>query len=232
MTSVRPRRANPTWIRSSASLSLVLPGAIVAAGLVIAIGAVVRLAPGINRAEQPVTACFNNARTGVFGGFTTAVYHGLEPVFAVLITAAVAAIVWIVTRRLRTAVTFAAVVAATWLPVAIFKVLFVRARPNALLLPHPVSPAPIDASYPSGHVAFATAIAMTFVLIARSVVTRMIAVAAGAIAVVVVTLSVLVDGVHFPTDVVASIVWGIGVAPLVWFIWRRLTDRIGRRSDV
>lgn len=205
-------------------MARVLPGAVVSALLVVTMGVFLRVAPSPNGAEQAITVWFNSARTGVIGGITTAVYDSLEPIFAVIITALLAVSLWIVTRRLRLAITFAVVVAATWLPIAVFKFLFFRARPDALLLPHPVTPAPFDASYPSGHVAFVTALAMAFVLIAGTTTWRIVAIVLGSLGVIVVALSVLVDGVHFPTDVIASIVWGVGVAPLVWLVWHRLTE--------
>ncbi|CAN5344112.1 phosphatase PAP2 family protein [soil metagenome] len=231
MISVSRLWANSTPRQPPVAMARVLPGAVVSTLLVVAMGVFLRVAPSPNAAEQAVTIWFNGARTGVIGGITTAVYDSLEPIFAVIITALLAVTIWIVTRRLRLAITFAVVVAATWLPIAVFKFLFLRARPDALLLPHPVTPAPFDASYPSGHVAFVTALAMAFVLIAGTFTKRVVTIVLGALAVILVALSVLIDGVHFPTDVIASIVWGVGIAPLVWHIWRRLTDSIGSPSS-
>jgi undecaprenyl-diphosphatase len=42
----------------------------------------------------------------------------------------------------------------------------------------------------------------------------------GAALVVVVALSVLIDGVHYPTDVLASLAYGLAVTPAVGHIMR------------
>lgn len=206
---------------STIPLARVLPGAVVAAALVLGFGATVRLVPAINSAEQPASTALNGLRVGFLGAATTAVYDGLEPLFAVVITVVLAAIVWAVTRRLISGLALGVIVAVTWLPTAVIKAVVSRARPDAAELPHPFTPAPVDASYPSGHVAFVTAVVMAFVLLASRQSSRIVALVVGALVVAVVGLAALVDGVHFPTDVFASAIWSVGVAPLVWWLWRR-----------
>jgi undecaprenyl-diphosphatase len=50
----------------------------------------------------------------------------------------------------------------------------------------------------------------------------------GAALVVVVALSVLIDGVHYPTDVLASLVYGLAVTPAVGHLMRAFL--IGSRA--
>lgn len=41
----------------------------------------------------------------------------------------------------------------------------------------------------------------------------------GAAAVAVAALALVTDGVHFPSDVIASVVWTLAVAPAVRYLW-------------
>jgi undecaprenyl-diphosphatase len=169
----------------------------------------------------------NALHTGAIAAVTNAVYRVFSPVEAVALTAVATAIIWLASRDLRPALAFAVVIAVTWLPSAVVKVIVARPRPDRALLPHPFSPAQVDASYPSGHTVFVVAAAIaTIALLSDTRAARAMAVIAP-IVVVVVVLSLLIDGVHFPTDVLASIVWALGVAPLVRMLWLRwLTPRV------
>lgn len=161
----------------------------------------------------------NRSRTGLVGALATGVYHVFSPVPAVLITVVLTGVIWARTRDLRVAAAFAGVVAATWLPSAVIKLLVHRPRPGSALLSHPYTPALTDASYPSGHTVFVATLAIALVLVLRGTRWRAIATTIGAVAVVVVAVALVADGVHFPTDVVASIVWALAVAPAVRYVW-------------
>ena len=130
-------------------------------------------------------------------------------------------LILVVARSIPRASTFAFTVAVTWLSVAVCKLLVHRARPDAALLPFPFHPAQIDASYPSGHEAFVTALAITSLLMARSLLTRIIAAVLGAVGVMGAGTLLAVDGVHYPTDIAASVIWVLGVAPAVYLVWTR-----------
>lgn len=115
--------------------------------------------------------------------------------------------------------TFAVTIAATWLSLAVVKLIVHRPRPDSSLLPFPFTPAQVDASYPSGHTAFVTALVVTIVLGLTAKRSRWVAGIIGALLIVGVATALVVDGVHFPSDVIASIAWGIVVAPLARTLW-------------
>ncbi len=99
----------------------------------------------------------------------------------------------------------------------------------------PFSPAQVDASYPSGHTAFVTALVVTIVLGLAAGRSRWLGRIIGGLLTLGVAVALVVDGVHFPSDVVASIVWGIAVAPLARMIWvsvvlRGIDDAKSRRQ--
>ena len=101
-----------------------------------------------------------------------------------------------------------------------------RPRPSLLAM----DAAPPTSSFPSGHVAAATAfygaVAMLIVLHARHQVVRAAAVTAAVMLVVVVALSRLYRGMHYPSDVVAGALLG-----MAW-LWVTGTITLGRRRPI
>jgi len=168
--------------------------------------------------DLPVDRALNGLHTGAFAALADAVYIFVGPVYAVLGTAVLTAVILAVTRDLRLASTFAVTIAVTWLPSAVVKILVARPRPELALLPHPPI-AQHDASYPSGHAVFAAALVVTAVLVTRSTALRRVWAIAGGLAVIGIGVCLVADGVHFPTDVLASWVWSLTLAPLVCAAW-------------
>ncbi len=159
---------------------------------------------------------FNSLHTGVVGAFTSAVYEIFSPVPAIVVTVLVAAVFWR-TRGFRTAMAFGGVVALTWLPTEVLKIVVHRHRPT--LMPHPYYPVQVDSSFPSGHTAFIVAFVLALAYVGRGARWRNLVVALGSLVVVVVALSIAIDAVHFPSDIAASIVWSLAVAPAARVVW-------------
>ncbi|WP_284253572.1 phosphatase PAP2 family protein [Pseudolysinimonas kribbensis] len=168
---------------------------------------------------SPVQA-LNGLHRGLIGTIGDGVYKLVGPLPAIIGTVIITVIIAAVRRDLAAASTFAITVAATWLPAAFIKIMVARPRPPQSLLPHPPHTQP-DASYPSGHTVFLIALAIAAVLITRSRAVRRIWVIAGIAGTLLVAFCVLTDGLHYPTDVIASAIWGGGVAPLVGALWSR-----------
>ena len=190
--------------------------------IVAIIGVVLVVAGGIalhaSAFDLPVDRALNGLHTGAVGALGDAVYKFVGPLYAILGTAVLTAVLLVVKRDLRLASTFAVTIAVTWLSSAVVKIAVARPRPGVALLPHP-SPAQTDASYPSGHAVFAAALVVTAVLLTRSVALRRVWAIVGGIAVVGIGVLLVSDGVHFPTDILASWVWSLAVAPLVCAVW-------------
>ena len=189
--------------------------AILAVALVTALGVTM----AHSAADLSFTKAANSLHVGAIGALTNGIYATLEPLGAVVVAALLSALVWALTRRFSRGLTFGLTVAVAWLPVVAYKFVLDRPRPDASLLPHPMLPVQADSSFPSGHTAFVTALAVTAVLAAARwgtpVLTRWVTVLA-VVAVASICATVLIDGVHFPTDVLGSLIWSLGVTPLVW----------------
>jgi membrane-associated phospholipid phosphatase len=146
----------------------------------------------------------------------------LSPIPAVIITAVIAIVILVITRRFRVALSFAVIVAVTWLPSAVMKFLIHRPRPDATALSHPFAHQPVDASFPSGHMVFVVAVVVAFVFLAPRGSWRAFALGAGTIFAVLVAFALMIDGVHYPTDVLASVLWSATVGPLVCALCARV----------
>lgn len=199
--------------------------------IVLAFGFVVAKTHAMTHLDLQGDKALNTLHTGALGQLGSAVYTIFSPVEAVLLTVVVCLVIGAVTRNLRVAATFAVTVALTWLSSDIVKVLVHRSRPDPAALPHPFAHQPVDPSYPSGHMVFVATLALTFFILARGKPYRPVVGVVGLVVAVVVGLCLVSDGVHYPSDVIASGVWSIGVAPLVLDLWNRFALPRTYRAD-
>lgn len=211
---VDPRRGQDLLTRSR-DPRRELGRAVVVVVVLAVLGFVLRVAP----LDRPLSTWLNGAHTGVLGALCTAVYHVFSPAPAIVLTALATVAVWWWTHRLRVAVAFAGTVAVTWIPSDVLKLLVGRPRPDVHLLPHPFLPSPADPSYPSGHTVFVTALVLALLLVVRGTPLRRPVAIVGSIVVVIVAVALAVDAVHYPTDVLASVAWSVGVAPAARWVW-------------
>jgi len=182
--------------------------------LLIAAGVALRAGQDIGLARD-----FNTLHIGLIGSVSSAVYHVFAPAPAIALTVIVAALLWRV-RGLRTGIAFGAVVALTWLPTEVIKVVVNRARPSVAVMPHPFHPVQVDASFPSGHTAFIVAFVIAVSYMYRDSPWRSLLLALGSLVVCLVALSLAIDAVHYPSDIAASIVWSAAVRPRRgWYGW-------------
>lgn len=172
--------------------------------------------------DRGASQALNTLRSGGLGALTSGLYAVLSPIPAVIITAVIAIVILVITRRFRVALSFAVIVAVTWLPSAVMKFLIHRPRPDATALSHPFAHQPVDASFPSGHMVFVVAVVVAFVFLAPRGPWRAFALVAGTIFAVLVAFALMIDGVHYPTDVLASVLWSATVGPLVCALCARV----------
>lgn len=183
--------------------------------LLVGVGFVLRAHP----VDAGLARALNSLHVGVLGAVGSAVYTVFEPVPAVLLTVVLTGLVWARTRRLVTAAAFAGVVALTWIPSDLLKVVVGRPRPDGSVLPHPFVPVQPDASFPSGHTVFVVALVLAGLMLVPAGPRRRVLAVLGGVVVLVVATALAVDGVHWPTDVVASVVWALAVAPVARIVW-------------
>ncbi|CAN5458250.1 hypothetical protein BH10ACT6_BH10ACT6_07680 [soil metagenome] len=202
-----------------------------AVAVVVIFGLLVARITAFTVGEMHLSAVLNAWHTGGIGAIASGVYAVFSPAPAIVITILVAAAILLRSRDLRLAITFGIVIAATWIPSALVKALVARPRPDAAMLPHPFAVQPSDASYPSGHMVFVTALVVTLILLTRGHRLRPLVTVLGMALVALVGISLVIDGVHFTSDALASILWSIGVAPFALEAWNRYVLPRSYRGD-
>ncbi len=215
--------SSASWRRLIAAASVIL--------VVVTVGGLLLRAAG--DIEMPFSEALNRLHTGVVAELGDLLYRWAGPGPAIVATGLVTAVILIVSRDLRVASTFAVTIAVTWLSMALVKLTVDRPRPDASLLSSPFQPLQHDASYPSGHAAFLTIFVATLVTLIRRRDVRIVAAAAVVPLVGGALLLLAIDGVHYPTDVTASVLWALAVGPLVRAAWVRIAlPRVpGLRSE-
>ncbi|MBN9155770.1 MAG: phosphatase PAP2 family protein [Microbacterium sp.] len=209
-----PLRPRPRWRIATAGAAAALTVTLVAGWAIVA-------APSWSATEVRIVAAVHGDANGLADVVALTVNSAFGPGGAVLVS--LIALTWTVMlrRSWRPAVRMLAVLVIPWGCAEIIKAVVQRPRPDAALLSTLIVAEPRSYSYPSGHTAFAAALACAVVLVlfrphSRS---RAVAVAAGALVVLVTAWSRVYLGVHYPTDVAASMF----VVPVVAVAVHRLT---------
>jgi membrane-associated phospholipid phosphatase len=187
--------------------------------LVVAFGFVVSKTHAMTRLDLGVDQSLSRSHVAPLLSVAHGIYTLFSPVEAIVITLVITAIIWIATRQWRVAGTFAIIVAASWVSSDIVKILVNRPRPLASALAHPFLPTPLDASYPSGHVVFVSSLAITFFFLVRQTAAQWLVILLGILAVLTIGWAVLYLGVHYPSDVIGSVIWSLAAVPLLLTLW-------------
>lgn len=183
--------------------------------------------------DLPLVVAVNALHVGPVAAVTDGVYAALEPPFAALIVITAAGVVWWRAHRAADAALFTFTVAAAWLPIGVAKIIVARPRPDLSMLAHPHAPWPTDSSFPSGHTAFAAAFVLAlWVVVGRGTRgSRPLLIVGGAF-VMLVAACVLINGIHYPTDVAASLIWIAVAVPVAHTLGAQALAAWGSRHRV
>ncbi|MBT2547246.1 phosphatase PAP2 family protein [Arthrobacter sp. ISL-65] len=107
-----------------------------------------------------------------------------------------------------------------------------RHRPDPALLANPLAPESASDSFPSGHVCLAVALAFALYYLAWRTRWEKSALGFGFGMVVVVTLSRVYIGVHYPTDVLASVIAASAAVLFFTGLWNRYARAVIARITV
>lgn len=173
--------------------------------------------------DYAITHAFNAQRSESVAAIVDTIYLALKVPYAFYLLAACAILIGVVSSSARTGLIFVATVGLAWLPIPFFKDLFSRPRPDASLMENPSDIIPTDLSFPSGHTAFVSALAIALALALSPYVRRRYCYAFAAIMIATIVVVVMTTGVHFPTDTLGSIVWTLAATPAFWHLLTRTT---------
>jgi membrane-associated phospholipid phosphatase len=195
--------------------------------LVLVAGIALTHSSGITSAETDLLAQVAASRVGWLVSVSLALNWVFSPPIALIVGVIATASVFAVTRSWISVLHFALLVLGTWLSSEVIKVLVHRPRPTARLADTLV-PNPDPDSYPSGHVCFAVGLGLAlFVLVIRTRVRVLVAVLAILLAVVTAGSRIYL-GIHYPTDALASLVFGVAAFVGIETLWRRYAGGIFR----
>ena len=189
--------------------------------LVVAGGWVIAGSPGWAHTELPVDQALSRGHAPALDAVALIIRTVLSPVPGLVIVALVSACVLLKTRDWMVSVTFALMVGGGWLSSELVKLLVHRARPDYHLLAHPLSTEANFASFPSGHTCLITALVLGFVLLLRGHRAQKWVIVGGVAAVLIVAWSRLYIGEHYPSDVIAAVLYTSAVMVLFLAVWNR-----------
>jgi undecaprenyl-diphosphatase len=198
--------------------------AAVAIGVVLVVVVLARVmagSPDWNHMELGVDQAFSLHHAAALNAIALAIAWILSPIHGLILLLLICAGVWWRVRDPLVSLTFALVVLGGWLSSELIKIVVHRARPDFHLLAHPLSFETSFDSFPSGHTCLATALAVGFIFLLRGRRWQRTAVILGALFVVVVALSRLYIGAHYPTDIIGSMLYTTAAMTAFLAIWNR-----------
>jgi membrane-associated phospholipid phosphatase len=199
--------------------------------LVLLAGIALAHSTGDKSAETDILAQIATSRVGWLVSVSLALDWVFSPTIALIVGILAAGAVFGVTRSWVAVLHFALLVLGTWLSSEVIKVLVHRPRPTAKIADTLV-PNPDPDSYPSGHVCFAVGLGLAFfVLVLRTRVRVVVAVLAILLAVIT-SGSRIYLGIHYPTDVLASLIFAVAAFVGIETLWRRYAGGIFRQKPV
>jgi membrane-associated phospholipid phosphatase len=171
--------------------------------------------PMIRFDERVIRSVTDFTRENGLGPALIAVQEGFQPYLLYIVATSVAAWAWLV-KGLRARALWAFVtMMVSWNVGLLVKLLVARARP---VVDEPISHSP-GYSFPSGHAFNAAVVATVLVFLLwplLSAVGRRVATALAVVFALVVGLDRMFLGVHFPSDVFAGFVLGVGITFSSW----------------
>lgn len=215
--------------RPLAAVPLVASGAVIV--LVIVAGLAIRATSGVTAVDLRVL----NALAALQNPALTAAAFGIDwlfsPPIATVIVVLTGAGVWFVTRRMRAVVVFLGVALLPWFGSEVIKMIVRRPRPDPTALTHPLLATPPSFSFPSGHTCFALALCLALLTVAWSTRARPFLIVAAVVIPVLTGFTRMYLGVHYLTDVVASLAYAAAAATVVVLLGGVILARVGRHGE-
>jgi undecaprenyl-diphosphatase len=205
-----------------------------AAGVILAViltGLALSASPGWTAGEMDLLRQVNTAHTAPLD----AVALGIDWLFSLavgsVLVLSAAGSVLLATRRPGPAIRFVLVVTIPTLGAEMIKLLVHRARPDIPSLPHILLLEPGGLSFPSGHTSFAACFLLGIILVTAGHRWHPFVIGTTMLVVLSTAASRVYLGVHYPSDVVASIVYSIAAVALVNAAWTLLLAHWSQRRS-
>jgi membrane-associated phospholipid phosphatase len=215
--STRQRRDPLRPLAHSQAISI---ASILALGVVLGFGLLVARTPGWSASEIGFDQWLSLHHTPFLDTVAMTIAWLFDPAMAVVISLVTALVIGLSTRNLARVLTFLGMIAVAWGGSEVVKWIVQRPRPDSSLLAHPLL-TEHSFSYPSGHTCFVAALCIALIFVARDHPWRNAFIVVAAVATLLVAVSRVYLGVHFPTDVTASLVYASAASALALVVWLR-----------
>lgn len=198
---------------------------------VIASGIALQASPGWTADEMDLLRQLNLAHTPQLDWVALGINWLFAPTVAAVLVVLAGGLILAKTRRPWLTVRFVLIVMIPTLGAAVIKLLVHRARPDIPSLSHILVLEPGGLSFPSGHTSFAACVVLGLMVVAIGHRLRPLLIGSGVLLVLVTAGSRVYLGVHYPTDVVASVVYAIAAVALVDAAWVLLVSHWSQRRS-
>lgn len=189
--------------------------------LTVVLGMLCRTSGVVTGADRHLIILIQGLRAPWTNAIAQVIEVALSPKSVIAIVALLVLAVGLKRRSLDAAIAVGVASVGPWVCAYAIKLLVERPRPVGFLLAG--VPTPTDASFPSGHVAIAASLAVTVTALVWHTRLRVTSIVGGILFVLIVSISRVLLGAHFPTDTIGS---GIAVASGAVLIWGLLPRRM------
>lgn len=197
--------------------------------LTVVFGFTVKLIPGIVGTELRVDQLLSRHHDATLNWVALAINSLLSPLGIVVILALSFLFLLLVRRCPVNAFAFASVVAFGWLSSEAVKLVVAMPRPDGHLLQYPLLVEAGHDSFPSGHTTFAVAFVIAAYLLARETRWAILTAIVGVLFAVAVAGSRLYIGVHYPSDVIGSLLIAVAAIAFYTGLWNRYGLTVANR---
>lgn len=187
----------------------------------LAIGFTIKWDPQFRNAEFKTDLFLSRHHIPALNAIALAIQTLLSPIGILDILIVVFLFLLLVKRSPVNAFAFVSVAGIGWLSSELFKIVVAQPRPDQALLQNSLIAEGGTDSFPSGHTTFAVAFAIACYFLARHTRWSKVTLAAGILFVMVVGVSRLYLGVHYPSDILGSVFVAATTTSLVTVLWNK-----------
>ncbi|MEC5150567.1 phosphatase PAP2 family protein [Cryobacterium sp. GrIS_2_6] len=190
--------------------------------LALALGFTVKWTPQLQNAEFKTDQLISQHHIPALDTIALTIQTLLSPPGILIILTITFLFLLLVKRSPVNAIAVVSVAGIGWLSSEAFKIVVAQPRPTQALLQHSLIPNDGTGSFPSGHTTFAVAFAIACYFLARQTRWSRLTLTGGVFFVMVVGLSRLYIGAHYPSDIIGSVLVAATTTSLVTILWNRV----------
>ncbi|WP_166788323.1 phosphatase PAP2 family protein [Cryobacterium sp. MDB2-33-2] len=187
----------------------------------LALGFTVKWIPQLQNAELKLDQVISQHHLAGLDTIALIIQTLLSPPGILIILSITFLFLLLVTRSPVNAIAVVSVAGIGWLSSEAFKIVVAQPRPTQALLQNSLIPNDGTGSFPSGHTTFAVAFAIACCFLARQTRWSRLTLTGGILFVVVVGLSRLYIGAHYPSDIIGSVLVAATTTSLVTVLWNK-----------